>query len=105
MIDNAALASDPAFDGLKAYWKKHSRSIDGLPGVQTGFNSTRRFEEYPTPPFSTAIATANSPTNLKAEQSGPSTKAMLMMTLAFGAGVVLSAQVQNIVGHIGSHLP
>jgi len=106
--DNGVPVSSPekqAPDGLKAYWKEYCKSIDGLPAIQTAFKSARRFDEYTIPADFQSAATIAKPINLKAERSGPLTKTMLMTVLAFGAGVVLSAQVHNIIGQVRSLMP
>jgi hypothetical protein len=107
-IDNAAPASSSqelAPDGLKEYWKVHdAESIDGLPGVQTAFKSTRRFEEYPQTMSNSTITTSDGSTNIKAGQSRPLNMTVFLMILAFGAGIIFAAQVQNIVERVGSYL-
>ena len=106
--DDLASSEQKAPNGLKAYWIKYGKSIDGLPGMQTGFKSARRFDEYTIPEDhstltqDTASTTVADPINLKAKKSDPLTKAMLMTVLAFGAGVVLSAQVHNIIEQVRS---
>ena len=112
--DNGVLASSSekqASNGLKAYWIKHGESIDGLPGIQTAFKTARRFDEYTVPAdFQPTLTqdvapTIAEPINLKAEKLRPLTKTMITTILAFGAGVVLSAQVHNIIEHVGSFVP
>lgn len=107
-IDNAAPASSQelAPDGLKEYWKIHdTESIDGLPGVQTAFKSTRRFEEYPQTTSTPTNSVSDGSINVKVGQSSPLNMTVLMMILAFGAGIIFAAQVRNIVELVGLHLP
>ena len=99
VIDDEAPPSSEVLDnGLKGYWKtKNTKSIDGLPGIQTAYRSTRRFEEYGAPVQSHSAYT-ESP---MAKELRISLTTALVAGLAFSAGILLSAPMYRVAERFG----
>jgi hypothetical protein len=96
--DEATSSSEVPENGLKGYWKfKNTKSLDGLPGIQTAYQSTRRFEEYGAPikPYS---AYTESPMTKELTNALPT---VLVAAFAFSAGILLSARVHRIAERFG----
>ncbi|KAK2462819.1 hypothetical protein APHAL10511_005210 [Amanita phalloides] len=96
--------SEPAKGGLKEYWQKQNiKSLDGLPGVLSAFQSTRQFVgvETPTNRPNRPRATAESTISSKVERFKPTSQTLLVTSLAFVAGVTLSARVYNTIERLG----
>jgi len=97
VIDNKAIPEIPE-NGLKSYWKaNNTKSIDGLPGLQTAHHSTIRFEACGVPvksrfPYAESLMTKELRTALMAA---------LVVGLAFCAGILLSARVYRIAERFG----
>ncbi|KAF8629502.1 hypothetical protein AX17_005628 [Amanita inopinata Kibby_2008] len=101
----ASSSPDLPNTGLKWYWQnKNAKSIDGLPGIQTAFLSSRRFNEYKLAPSSAANEEASSndgkSARVRAIERLPMTS-MAWIALVFGSGVILSKPIFETIKRVG----
>jgi len=99
-IDDGAPDSEVPENGLKGYWKNNNaKGIDGLPAIQTAYQSTRRFKEYGAPVVKSCSPYAESSSMTKELRNA--LKTALVVGLAFSAGILLSAPVYRIAERFG----